>query len=248
MTELKILLDYESLSQAAAASFIQIAAESIDRQGRFSAALSGGSTPLRLYNLLSTPEMNRVINWSKTHIFWCDERCVPPDHPDSNYHMAKQAFLDHVQLPERNLHRIFGELGLEEATDRYEGEIYSFFNSKEDTNVSHTFDLVLLGMGVDGHIASLFPGSPALEIHDRWVAGVKHHQPPDPQVNRVSLTLEAINSANLVMFLVSGEHKAQALANVMHPDPNQPLLPAARVAPQPGKLVWLVDQAAATLL
>jgi 6-phosphogluconolactonase len=248
MIEWIVLPDYSRLMEAAAEHFVKAAVESIDRRGRFSVALSGGSTPLGLYTLLSAPELVRSLNWSKTHCFWSDERCVPPDHPDSNYRMAKQVLLDRVPVPEENIHRIPGELGFEKAAAEYEYELLSFFDSDNHSLKSPSFDLILLGMGEDGHTASLFPGSPTLEIQDRWMAGVEHQGPPDPQVNRVSLTFKAINAAHQVIFLVSGERKAETLAMVMYPDPNLPLLPAARVAPQSGKLLWLVDQAAAELI
>jgi 6-phosphogluconolactonase len=239
MMNILIYSDAESLAQAAAAHFVEHAQRAIRLRGRFSVALAGGSTPRRTYALLAGDEGGAGrLDWSRIHFFWGDERCVPPDHPDSNYRMAREELLDRVPTPPANVHRIVGETHRERAADLYEQTLRSFFPSP-----TTTFDLVWLGLGEDGHTASLFPGSPALEVADRWVAAVEHHSPPAPLVDRITLTLAAINAAEQVTFLVSGAGKAGRLKQVLQEA--QASLPAQRVRPTHGDLLWLVDSAAA---
>jgi 6-phosphogluconolactonase len=241
LPEIQIRENAASLAAFAADQFAQIAKDSIAIGGRFIVALAGGSTPRMLYALLTQPVRVAQIDWSRVQIFWGDERCVPPDDPESNFLMARQALLDHVPLPDENVHRIFGELDPDQAARMAELELQQAFPGA----VQPRFDLVLLGLGEDGHIASLFPGSPGLDDTGRWVVPVKHTSPPPPLVNRISLTLPVINSAANVLFLVSGSGKARILSEVFqnkHPaDP----LPAQRVHPGHGRLVWAVDSMAA---
>ncbi len=248
--------DSARLARAAAEHFVEQAARAIRQSGRFSVALAGGSTPKAAYALLASQTYANHLDWEHIHIFWGDERCVPPDHPHSNYRMAWETLLQHVPIPAENIQRMPGELPPEQAVAEYEGALAKFFNGRKGhdrldhsyppstIHVSQSFDLVLLGLGEDGHTASLFPGSPALQVTERWVTVVEHHQPPPPLVDRLSLTLPAINAAAQVTFLVSGADKAARLAQVLSPADVQPPLPAQLVRPASGNLLWLVDTAA----
>lgn len=260
MVQVKILPDAASLAHAAAAQFAALAVESTSRGWRFSVALAGGSTPKAMYEILAS-KTHTSLDWRGVHLFWGDERCVPPDHPQSNYRMARNALLERIPIPPGNVHRIQGELTPESAAKAYEEELQRFFsieepgedpqtsppeNDRESRPRRRTFDLVLLGMGEDGHTASLFPGSPALEETERWVTSVEHSQPPPPQVDRVSLTLPAINAAAHVTILVSGKKKADRLQQAISSQEGaQPDLPVQLVKPENGDLLWLVDAAAA---
>ncbi|GAB4486554.1 MAG: 6-phosphogluconolactonase [Anaerolineales bacterium] len=203
--------------------------------GKFSVALSGGSTPRALYERLSTTDLAERIPWPKIHLFWGDERCVPPDHPESNYGMTAGALLSRIPIPTENIHRIRGELPPAEAASLYEAELRAFFGE------TPAFDLIFLGIGEDGHTASLFPGSPALAETARWVVDVEHTTPPPPLVSRVTLTFGVLNAARRVVFLASGASKAAILAQVWQ----GVNLPASQIGPTNGDLLWLVDQAAA---
>ncbi len=239
--EIRILADPQALAVFAASLFIQIAQVSIAQRGRFRLALAGGSTPRVLFQYLSQPTSILQIEWSAVQVYWGDERCVPPDQPDSNYLMAQQALLDHVPVPDGNIHRIFGELEPEIAASRYEDKLKKAFLGAKIPR----FDLILLGLGDDGHTASLFPGSPALQETDRWVVSVEHHNPPLPLVARISLTLPVLNAAANVLFMVSGAAKAGILREVLLDDRRSNPLPAQLIDPSNGRLVWAVDRAAA---
>lgn len=230
----------EALARTAAEIFTVQAHASIQQRGRFTVALSGGNTPRQLYVHLANPEISSQIDWENVHLFWGDERCVPPDHPDSNFRMARESL--HVPIPEQNIHRILGELPPEEAAMRYEQELRVFFGDIP------RFDLVLLGLGEDGHTASLFPASPALYEQARWAVAVSHKVPPPPLVPRVTLTLPVINHAREVIFLVAGREKAGRVAQVIGEMPAPEELPASAVQPLNGNLTWLLDQSAAALL
>ena len=244
-TEIQILADPEELSRTAAKQFISLAGEVLDSKKTFTAALSGGSTPGSLYSLLGSKPLGRLdIPWEKTFFFWGDERPVPPDHPDSNYRLAYQAWLSKIPVPLTNLHRIRGENPDPIAAARdYEQEIKDFFHLPAGEFPS--FDLVLLGMGRDGHTASLFPGSEAFYEKERlvaanWVAPL--------QSCRITLTLPVINNAARIMFLVQGEDKAGTLQKVLQGDFQGDPLPAQLVRPKKGKVLWLVDEKAARFL
>lgn len=201
-------------------------------------ALSGGSTPGKLYSLLAT---NHGIDWEKIHFFWGDERHVPPDHADSNFRVARETLLSVVRPPESNVHRVPAEEpDASNAARSYEADLKTFFSS--DGGGWPRFDLILLGMGPDGHTASLFPGTTALEDRERWVTSAWVEK---FQAFRITLTFPAINHASCVMFLVSGADKADTLKRVIR---DLEPLPSGRVKPESGKLVWMVDRAAATLL
>jgi len=222
--ELKRFSDLESLSRAAAEMVVEAAGRSIARDGRFSLALSGGKTPRRLYELLA----GVPVDWKKTHLFWGDERCVPRNDPASNYGMAVQALLSSVPVPAQNVHAMPVEIGSPTmAAGAYEQELRSFFRGLP------TFDLILLGMGPDGHTASLLPGSAALDEKRRWVVAVdgKGGNPPVP---RLTLTYPAINASRQALFMVTGKDKAPVVDAIMK---GQASFPAAGVSPL-DRLVW----------
>ncbi len=251
LERIEVHADAERLAHAAADHFVSLAREAVANNGRFAVALAGGSTPRAAYMLLAGDEFATRVDWSLVHVFWGDERCVPPDHADSNYRMAREALLEHVPLPAENVHRIRGELEPAQAAAEYESALRAFFSpSAEDwqangeTHIAR-FDLILLGMGDDGHTASLFPGTAAISEHKRWVMAnfvEKLH------TWRITLTPAVINAAANVTFVVSGSGKAERLRQVLT-GPYQPdALPAQLVNPDRGRLRWLVDKAAAALL
>ena len=238
-TEIKVAPDSSTLADWAAGEFVTLAGQALQVGSRFSVALAGGSTPRQLYTRLTAAR----LDWKKIHFFWGDERCLPPDHKDSNYRMAREALLNYISIPLENIHRIPGELPVKDAAREYAQDLRRYFGS-----LTPRFDLVLLGLGSDGHTASLFPGKPTVNETTRWVAAVVHDLPPPPLVDRVTLTLPVLNAATHVLFLVSGMEKAGILARVLQ-GPYQPdLLPAQGVRPVKGNLLWLVDQDAAGLL
>ena len=244
MSEIEVHPDPASLARAAAEHLVARAAEAVAARDRFTVALSGGSTPRSTYALLASREFATRVDWPRTHVFWGDERCVPPDHPDSNYHVAREALLDHVPIPQRNVHRIRGEMEPGQAADEYERKLRGFFDVRAGELSPH-FDLILLGMGGDGHTASLFPGTAAIHEEDRWVAA---HYVPKLSAWRMTLTPAVINAAVHVTFLVAGASKAQRLREVLT-GPFQPdILPSQVIQPTSGRLLWLVDAAAAARL
>lgn len=219
------------------------AREAIAARGRFALALAGGSTPRSLYQLLATPRFAARIAWPGVHVFWCDERCVSPHDPESNYRMARETLLDHVPLPPANVHRILGEDEPARAAASYEELLRDFFGAQENLP-SRGFDLALLGMGADGHTASLFPGNTAARETSRWVMASRG---PQPESWRVTLTPVLLNAAEDVTFIVAGAHKAERLREVLEDRLSDPL-PAQWVQPRSGALHWMVDAAAATRL
>jgi 6-phosphogluconolactonase len=196
--------------------------------------LAGGSTPKATYGILARDYAER-IDWSRVHVFFGDERNVPPDHEDANYRMAREALLDHV--PIGGVHRMRGELPPDEAAAAYEVELREFFGAEKLPR----FDLILLGIGGDGHTASLFPETPALEVHDRWVVA---NPVPKLDTTRITLTVPVINAARSVVFLAAGEDKAEALKEILEGDADPREYPAKLVQP-PGGPEWMLDRAAA---
>jgi 6-phosphogluconolactonase len=234
---IEILPDAEALASRAAQVFIRLADEAIAAKGSFSVALSGGSTPRLVYaRLVPAP-----LDWHKVHFFWGDERCVPPDHPESNYRMAADVLLNHISIPTENIHRIYGELSAQAAAKRYEDDLRQMFTGE----LPH-FDLILLGLGTDGHTASLFPNLAALKESTRWVSPVRHRTPPLPLGDRVTLTLPVINAASHIVFIVSGADKAEILSAVMRETDLPDRLPTQRISPTSGTVTWLVDKAASS--
>jgi 6-phosphogluconolactonase len=228
----------EKLADAVARHIVQRARRGILSRGRFTLALSGGSTPRAAYARLARKDLASRIDWERVHILWGDERCVPPDDPRSNYRMAREALLDRVPIPPRQIHRIRGEDFPEDAAEEYEREL-------RELRKRGSFHLVLLGLGEDGHTASLFPGQPVIHERRRWVLATPA---PDTTMWRVTLTPPLINAARNVTFVVSGENKAARLQEVLHNPFNPDLLPAQAIQPIEGQLTWMVDQAAASRL
>jgi 6-phosphogluconolactonase len=227
----------EELAEAAAREFAARAAEAIEDHGRFAVVLAGGSTPKATYEILARDYRDR-IDWGKVHVFFGDERSVPPDHEDSNYKMAREALLGHV--PVGSVHRMQGELPPDEAAEAYEQELRDFFGPEELPQ----FDLILLGTGGDGHTASLFPETSALEVHDRRVVA---NPVLKLETTRVTLTVPVINAARAVYFLVAGEGKAEPVAEILEGNPDPREYPASLIQPHDGP-VWMLDRAAASEL
>lgn len=248
LPEVRIYPDHASLASAVVEHFIERARETVDRQGYFTVLLSGGSTPQPAYMLMSQPEISRRIDWGKMHLFWGDERCVHPNHADSNFNSVHDALLAHVSIPEKNIHRIRGEHQPAKAAADYEDEVRQFFQQHKgrETGVG-LFDLALLGLGEDGHTASLFPGSPALQEKKRWFVMAEHNQPPPPLITRITATLPLINSTEEVAFLVTGQKKSGKVLEVMYPQTNRSL-PAQLIQPASGRLLWFLDRGAALKL
>ena len=225
----------QELFRDAAHEFVREAQQTVQANGRFTVVLSGGSTPKNLYSLLAQQEFATRIPWKQTFVFWGDERHVPPDHPESNYRMAYDAMLSKVPIPPSNIHRIHGEESPAEAADQYEKVIRDFL----------PFDWVFLGMGPDGHTASLFPGTKALRETQRmvvsnWVGKLNTY--------RITMTAPVFNSAAHVVCLITGEDKAAALKAVLEGPYEPDQLPVQLVNPVQGRLLWLIDQSAARLL
>jgi len=232
---LVVQADPEAVARAAAEHFVARAALAIEGRGRFRVALAGGSTPRLLYRTLATDGFAARVDWPRVDIFFGDERCVAPDDPASNYAMARESLLDRVGLPPANIHRIEGERAAPEAAADYTRRLGP-----------SPLDQVLLGMGDDGHTASLFPATRDLQTESRSVVPTTSPKPPP---RRVSLSLAAINRAGAVAFLVTGAGKAARLAQVhAQAASSTPTLPAALVRPTSGDLVWFVDTAAAAQL
>lgn len=237
---IRICHDLEALSLAAAELFATEARQAVLAHGRFTVALSGGITPRRTYELLAREPFIEQVPWQSTHIFWGDERCVPADDPRNNALMARQTLLDHVPVPPEQIHSMVCDSSPLEAAAAYEKLLRSTFNSG-----SSRFDLVLLGLGENGHTASLFPGTSVLEDQQRWVGEV---YVADEGLHRLTLTAPAINQAALVVFLVAGSEKAPILRKVLQEAQDPRSIPAKLIKPVDGGLLWLVDRDAARLL
>jgi 6-phosphogluconolactonase len=235
---IRIFDDLETLSQGAAQLFAEQAVEAVADRGIFRTALSGGSTPRRTYEILALEPLRGRVPWTGVHIFWGDERCVPPDHPESNARMAREALLDLVPVPSENVHPVAGDKEPQEAARMYESELREHFSGAVPR-----FDLIFLGLGSDGHTASLFPCSPTLQERKRWV--IETHKQTGGGLPRVTLTLPVLNLARVVCFLVAGGNKAKALAEVTRGSTRPHPLPAQRVMPGRGELLWFVDREAA---
>lgn len=243
---IEILADRDALSRAAAEEFCTLAQKAIDDHGRFSVALSGGSTPRDFYALLANPESpyRGRLAWEKIHFFWGDERHVPPDHNESNFRMANEVMLSKAPVPQANVHRIQAEMpSAEAAAQAYEDELRRFFHLENDQ--PPRFDLALMGLGPDGHTASLFPQTAALHEKRRWVVGnwvQKRH------THRITLTAPVLCNAGEVLFLVAGGDKAIALRDVLHGPYHPDQWPAQIFRNCSAHVVWLLDQLAARQL
>ena len=214
-----------------------LAQRALATPGRFAVCLSGGSTPKALYQCLAAPALRDRFPWDRTHLFFGDERFVPPDHPDSNYRMAREAMLDHVPLPGAQVHRFPTDGTPEDAAARYEDTLKRFHGSDTLDPARPLFDVTFLGLGEDGHTASLFPGVPALQERTAWAAAVIGAK-PEP---RLTLTYPALDSSRVVAFLVAGDGKRAILARALAGEAG---LPAAAIRPV-GELAWFTDKAAA---
>jgi 6-phosphogluconolactonase len=237
--------DTEALARRAAQYFVEMAGEAAEAQGRARIAISGGSTPKAVFEALADPSQPWRLRmpWQKLDLFWVDERCVPPDNSESNYRMTREALLDHVPLKPEQIHRIEGELEPEAAALRYESELRSSFRLEETG--SPRFDLVALGMGGDGHTASLFPNTEVLHEFGRLVAP---NHVPQKDAWRITLTWPVINYARSVFFLVSGQEKAATLKEVLTGPHDPERYPSQLIWPSSGILTLILDKAAAALL
>jgi 6-phosphogluconolactonase len=239
--KIRIFKNGEDLSQYAAGLFVERSAEAIQERGRFLVALNGGSTPTRMFELLGS-KFRESVDWSRTHIFWGDERMVAPDHPESSYGQARGLFLQHVPIPAGNVRRVQTELGADQAAREYSLTLQQF---AEPTLEQIHFDLVYLGMGEDGHTASLFPGSP-LDSREPVIPVTATYQGRPAQ--RITLTPLVINHARMVAFMATGEKKALMLAEVLSGRYDPERYPAQRIDLKTGKIIWLVDEDAASRL
>lgn len=248
MNRVRVFESAEKLNAAAAEHIIEAAIGAVEERGRFLLVLAGGETPRGVYAQLASGRAGE-IDWKRVHVFWGDERCVAPDHAQSNYGMANESLLRWVDLPAANVHRIRGEEPPESAAVMYDRELAEFFRAATPAHLGSepAFDLLLLGVGDDGHTASLFPGSPALAATG-WAAPAR--APESAAIaERVTLTLPALSAARECLFLVAGAAKQHVVQRILWPsadaeDEGSPLLPAARVRPQ-GRSLWFLDAEAA---
>ena len=240
MPDVRVFQDSKSLAAAAAEAFINLAEQSILDQGRFSVALSGGSTPNLLYQILANPDNQKRLDWDQIYLFFGDERNVPPDHVDSNFRMVKEVLLEKIDIPKKNIHCVQTELDIQQAAQSYEMSIRQFFAGDWPR-----FDLVLLGMGADGHTASLFPNSLGLEEENRWFIA---NFVPEPGLWRLTLTKCAINNAKNIILLVSGASKAAMVKEVLCGSEATSLKPIQMISPRDGQMTWMLDRDAAVYL
>ena len=233
----------QELGQAAAAYVSTLSAQAIAARGRFTVALSGGSLPRILGPALTAEPQRAQIDWPRWHIFWADERCLPLTDPESNYAVARQYIFEHVNIPPTQIYPVDDTLAPAAAARAYQDTLAQVF--QPDSGQLPSFDLILLGMGEDGHTASLFPGHPLLHERERWVTPI--FDSPKPPPARVTLTLPVLNHARQVIFITAGTSKATALAQIFKKMTSPARLPAQMVQPVNGEVHWFVDKAAASL-
>jgi 6-phosphogluconolactonase len=238
--QIRVYDDLDQLAHAAAEVFVE---RSEQTPGAFRVALSGGHTPIALHRLLSASPYRERVAWERVQFYWGDDRCVPPDDEQSNYRMARETLLDPLGIPAEQIHRMRTELPPAEAADQYEQELRATFNLAE--GALPRFDFKLLGMGPDGHTASLFPHTAALLETDRLVVA---NEVPQLQTTRITLTAPAINASATVVFLIAGEDKADALEAVLRGPVNPEVYPSQLITPTNGELLYLLDRAAAAKL
>lgn len=243
MADVVVLPNLDALSEEAARRWIEIANAAVDARGEFSIALAGGNTPRSLYQIMASPPCSEQAPWAQTFIFFGDERRVPPDHADSNFRMAQETLLEHVPIPAEQIHRMGGQGLARTAAQDYQRTLEHHFSlgRREFPRI----DLVLLGMGADGHTASIFPGTRAVSDLTNMVMV---YDVPQSGQERMTLGPSVINNARNILFLVSGENKADALASVLHGEYRPSTFPAQVVKPRDGSLTFLVDKAAAANL
>ncbi|MFZ7113072.1 MAG: 6-phosphogluconolactonase [Desulfatiglandales bacterium] len=240
-SEVLLKADLAEASLAAAELFVTAAKASVERSGLFTVALSGGSTPGVLYRMLAEKPFAQRIPWDKTHVFWVDERCVPAEDPSSNYGAASKDLFVRIPIPPENVHQMPGSLPPDEGARTYQEMLVRFFSLQEGQ--FPVFDLILLGVGKDGHTASLFPGQPALKDSGRMVV---HVIGGDPFLDRITLTLPVLNRGRRIVFLAAGNGKAEILRSIFSGERGD--LPACRIRPVTGSLLWILDLRAAALL
>lgn len=242
--QVRIVADPDALNRAAAGEFVARARRAVQAFGRFSVALAGGSTPRGLYALLAGAPYRNRIRWERVHVFWTDERCVPSDHPESNFRMAHECLLSRVPMPDANIHQVQTGRGDPAFVARaYERTIRKWF--RLPSGAFPEFDLVVLGLGEDGHTASLFPNAKALHETRRLVIDTAGGR---PNVARVTLSVPVLNHAQRLLWLVAGASKASVVRRVLREPARCDELPAQRVHPSHGTSLWLVDREAARLL
>ena len=241
MMKLMIKKNLDQLAAAGAEICRTVALDAVQKKRRFTLAISGGATPREMHRRLAQAPYIHDIPWDKTHLFWVDERCLAPDHPASNYGNAQKDFLNRVPLPPEQIHPMPAGLTPEQGARYYQKTITDFFNIKKGQ--FPVFDLIFLGLGRDGHTASLFPGHREVNEKRRLIIPARGG---DPDVDRLTMTLPLLNKAKQRVFLVAGPDKAQTVKRVAE-DRLQDL-PAGRILPEKGTLIWLLDQEAASLL
>lgn len=244
-SEIKIVKDLDEISRTAVAIIVRQARAAKSSNGSLTLALSGGSTPRKLHRRLGRESSAAGgLSWRNIHFFWGDERHVPPDHPQSNYRMARETLFANAPVPAQNIHRVPAEeADAVAAATKYELELQSFFEL--ESGQLPRFDCVLLGIGPDGHTASLFPGTRALQEKSRLVVA---NWVEKFQTHRITMTAPVLSNAAQVIFLVSGKEKAEVLKEILEGDYRPDLLPAQLIRPVRGKLLWLVDEAAGRCL
>ncbi|AWW32358.1 6-phosphogluconolactonase [Echinicola strongylocentroti] len=237
---IQIEKDPAKLGEVAAALFVDAAKAAIQEKGKFNVALTGGSSPVKLYGLLAEEQFKSQVDWDKVNVFWGDERWVPLDNEQSNAGMAYETLLKNVPVPEKNIFPMWATgITPEARAQEYTGYL------KKELGESGVFDLILLGMGDDGHCASLFPGTAVLNEQEKWVEG---YFLKSKDIHRITLTAPLINRAKKIVFFVFGENKANALYEVLEGERNPSLYPSQMIAPVNGEVQWLVDEAAANRL
>jgi 6-phosphogluconolactonase len=236
--KVQVLPDLEAISREAATLFVNASRNAMAARKKFTVAISGGSTPRRLYTLLSAAPYRDQVDWQMVHFFWADERCVPKEDEASNFKTVYDRLLSKAPVSDDHIHRIKGEEDPEKAARDYEADIEGFFGASQ----LPVFDLVLLGMGEDGHTASLFPGSKSLEETARLAIPVYLKK---PYGNRITLTLPVLNNAAQILFLVAGSSKATVLSEILRDGEKGGEFPAGRIRPIRGTVIWLIDQEAA---
>lgn len=242
-----VLNSLKSISAYMAETFVSLAATAIDDHGTFAVALSGGGTPQGMFDLLATAAYAQRVDWSKVHVFWGDERCVAPDQDGSNFKQANDALLTKVSLPAENIHRVKTELDCETAAHDYMRQLEAFALAYQPSSGPNwpTFDMLLLGLGSDGHTASIFPNSPICIGQATRVAVADYDGRP---ANRVTLTESVLNDARHLYVLVAGERKANIVREVLEVATDDAIYPMLRIRPKHGTLTYVLDQAAAAKL
>jgi 6-phosphogluconolactonase len=250
--QVRVYRDAGEVALKAARYFARLADQYVVGSGRFTVALSGGSTPRAMFARLAEAPFLDTVPWESIYFFWGDERSVPPDHPDSNYRMAHETLLSRAPVPAEHIFRIPAELpDPERAADEYAAALVNFFTKQSPVSGTAPlgglprFDLIFLGMGPDGHTASLFPGTTALQVTDRIVVA---NYVEKFKTHRITLTAPVINNARNVTFVAAGADKAEALAEVLEGDYQPELYPSQLIHPHQGSLLWMVDEAAAARL